>query len=167
MLTFQELYERHARDVYRFAYWMCGDPAEAEDITSETFVRAWVARAPIRTETVKAYLFAIARNLYRQERRRSRREAHLDSLERDSAPSPDQLVEGRLALAEAQADIQALPEADRAALVMRVLYEMPYEEIARALSLSIVAVKVKVHRARLKLAQARLNKEETVNVHQP
>jgi RNA polymerase sigma-70 factor (ECF subfamily) len=167
MLTFHELYERHARDVYRFAYWMCGDPVEAEDITSETFVRAWTARAPIRTETVKAYLFAIARNLNGAQRRRSRRETKLDSLAPDPAPTPEQLVEDRLALAEAQAGIQALPETDRAALVMHVLYDMPYQEIARALSLSVVAAKVKVHRARLKLAQGRLKKEQRANGTQP
>lgn len=167
MLTFHELYERHAKDVYRFAFWMCGDPLEAEDITSETFVRAWTAQAPIRTETVKAYLFAIARNLYGAQRRRSRRETQLDALAPDPAPTPEQLVEGRLALAEAQAGIQTLPEIDRAALIMHVLYDMPYEEIARALSLSVVAAKVKVHRARLKLAEGRLKKERRENGSQP
>jgi RNA polymerase sigma-70 factor (ECF subfamily) len=167
MLTFHELYERHARDVYRFAYWMCGDPTQAEDITSETFVRAWAAQAPIRTETVKAYLIAIARNLYLEQRRRSRRETSLDPLVPDPAPTPEQLVEDRLALEETQAAIQTLPETDRAALLMHVLYDMPYEEIARALSLSVVAAKVKVHRARLKLAQARLKKEQKEYVSQP
>jgi len=167
MLTFHELYERHARDVYRFAYWMCGDPVDAEDITSETFVRAWTARSPIRTETVKAYLFAIARNLHHEQHRRSRRETQLDELEHDPSPTPEQLAEDRLALAEAQSGIQALPEADRAALIMRVLYDMPYDEIARALSLSVVAAKVKVHRARLKLAEARLKKEKRENGYKP
>jgi RNA polymerase sigma-70 factor (ECF subfamily) len=160
MLTFHELYERHAPDVYRFAYWMSGDPALAEDITSETFVRAWVAKTSIRTETVKGYLFAIARNLYHEQYRRTQREVDLSVFERDLSPTPDQVVENRLDLAEVQANIQALPELDRAALIMRVLYEMPYEEIARALSLSVVAAKVKVHRARLRLAEARLRKEQ-------
>lgn len=167
MLTFHELYERHAPDVYRFAYWMCGDPADAEDITSETFVRAWAAPTPIRTETVKAYLFAIARNLYLAHRNRARRQAPLDDLVPDTAPTTEQLVEDRLALAEVKASIQALPETDRAALIMRVLYEMPYDEIARVLSLSVVAAKVKVHRARLRLAAARLKKEESDNGYQP
>jgi RNA polymerase sigma-70 factor (ECF subfamily) len=167
MLTFHELYEQHARDVYRFAYWLCGDPVEAEDITSETFVRAWTAQAPIRTETVKAYLFAIARNLVGEQRRRSKRDAPLDAHEPDPSPTPEQLVEDRLALAEAQSGIQALPETDRAALIMRVLYDMSYDEIARVLSLSVVAAKVKVHRARLRLAEARLKKEKGDNVHQP
>ena len=64
MLNFQDLYETYASDVYRFAYWLTGDRPEAEDITSETFIRAWVNRTTIRTETLKAYLLTIARNAY-------------------------------------------------------------------------------------------------------
>jgi RNA polymerase sigma-70 factor (ECF subfamily) len=51
--------------------------------------------------------------------------------------------------------LQTLPEVDRAVLLMRVQQELPYEEIARALGISLAAAKVKVHRARLKLAEAR------------
>ncbi|MCA9927507.1 MAG: hypothetical protein KC419_03475, partial [Anaerolineales bacterium] len=50
MLNFQALYESYAADVYRFALWLAGDRLEAEDITSETFIRAWTHRSPIRTE---------------------------------------------------------------------------------------------------------------------
>jgi RNA polymerase sigma-70 factor (ECF subfamily) len=48
-----------------------------------------------------------------------------------------------------------LPETDRAALLMRAADEMPYEEIARSLGISVGAAKVKVHRARLALARLR------------
>ena len=51
--------------------------------------------------------------------------------------------------------LQTLPEIDRAALLMRAEDGMPYEEIASALGVSPVAARVKVHRARLKLAKAR------------
>ena len=64
MLDFQELYETYASDVFRFAFWIAGISADAEDITSETFVRAWVRRDVIRTETLKAYLFAIGKTLH-------------------------------------------------------------------------------------------------------
>ncbi|MHC4560444.1 MAG: RNA polymerase sigma factor [Planctomycetota bacterium] len=64
MLTFKDLYETYAPDVYRFTLWLAGDSFEAEDNTSETFIRAWVRISSIRTETLKAYLFTIARNLY-------------------------------------------------------------------------------------------------------
>jgi DNA-directed RNA polymerase specialized sigma24 family protein len=40
MLNFQDLYEEYAPEVYRFVFWLARDSSEAEDITSETFVRA-------------------------------------------------------------------------------------------------------------------------------
>jgi DNA-directed RNA polymerase specialized sigma24 family protein len=64
MITFHDLYERYAADVYRFAYWLTSHQADAEDITSETFVRAWVGRERIQVETVKAYLLTIAPPIY-------------------------------------------------------------------------------------------------------
>ena len=56
MITFHEIYERYAGDIYRYACWLSGRADDADDITSETFARAWAARDEIRTETVKAYL---------------------------------------------------------------------------------------------------------------
>jgi DNA-directed RNA polymerase specialized sigma24 family protein len=56
MASLHDLYERHAADVYRFALYLSGNPAEAEDITADTFVRLWTAPGAIRLPTVKAYL---------------------------------------------------------------------------------------------------------------
>lgn len=50
--------------------------------------------------------------------------------------------------------LATIKEIDRAAFILRVQYDMPYAEIARTLNLSLSATKVKVHRVRLKLAQA-------------
>ena len=50
------LYRRYSQDVYRFAYWLSGNVADAEDITSETFVRAWAGADGVRAATAKAYL---------------------------------------------------------------------------------------------------------------
>ena len=58
------------------------------------------------------------------------------------------------------AKLQELPEVDRAALLMRAEDQLPYEEIARALGLTLSATKVKIHRARLRLAEARLRVPE-------
>lgn len=155
MTQFEELYERHAKDVYRFALYLSGSIAQAEDIASETFVRVWMARDEIRIATVKAYLFAIARNLYLQGLRRESRRADLDEGLPDPAPGPDAMAEGRVELHAVLEGLQALPEVDRAALLMRAQDGMPYEEIAAALGLSTAAAKVKVHRARLKLSELR------------
>jgi RNA polymerase sigma-70 factor (ECF subfamily) len=44
MMTFEQLYETYFEDVYRFAFWLSGNQSDAEDLASETFVRAWAQR---------------------------------------------------------------------------------------------------------------------------
>jgi RNA polymerase sigma-70 factor (ECF subfamily) len=63
---------------------------------------------------------------------------------------------------EVLAALQQLPEMDRTVLLMRVLDEMPYEEIGETLGIAVVSAKVKVHRARLKLMQIRKTSREVV-----
>jgi RNA polymerase sigma-70 factor (ECF subfamily) len=159
MLNFQDLYESYAADVYRFAFWLAGDTTEAEDVTSETFIRAWVRRSTIRTETLKAYLFTIARNVYLEHERKRRPQVVLEDVYPDPAPGPDSLVESQLELLRVQKVLRTLPEIDRAAFIMRVQHELSYAEISRVLGLSLTAAKVKVHRIRKKLLTARVEME--------
>jgi RNA polymerase sigma-70 factor, ECF subfamily len=154
------IFRTYAPDVFRFALYLSGNREEAEDITSETFVRAWSAPDRIEMATVKAYLFTIARNLFRMERRRSRKSGELDETLRDPQAGPGRIAEGRQELDAVLAALQQLPEIDRAALLMRAFEEMPYEEIARSLEISQGTAKVKVHRARLMLARVRSNEKE-------
>lgn len=160
MITFHEMYQRHSKDVYRYAYWLSGSAEEADDITSETFARAWAGREDIRTETVKAYLFAIARNLYLKGLRYTKRQFDLDPQHPDPEPAPEKQVESRLELDRAMQAIQALPEMERAAFLLRIQHELPYDEIARILQLPLTTVKVKIHRARLKLAAQEIGEKK-------
>jgi RNA polymerase sigma-70 factor (ECF subfamily) len=155
--SFQALYAAHAQDVHRFALFLSGDAAQADDIVSETFVRLWHARERVDLATVKAYLFAIARNLYLQERRRTGRHVALDDHGEvhDPAPGAAERASARDELRVVLAALQALPEVDRAAVLMRAEDKVSYSEIAAALGISEASAKVKVHRARLKLAAAR------------
>jgi RNA polymerase sigma-70 factor (ECF subfamily) len=155
MTGFSELYKKHAPDVYHFALYLSGERGEAQDITSETFVRAWTAPEPVRMATVKGYLFTIARNLFLQGLRKKSRQVELDEHLRDPQPSPYAQAEQKEELQAVLAGLQKLPEIDRAALLMRAFDEMPYEEIARALGISLASVKVKIHRARLALGDIR------------
>lgn len=155
MLDFHTLYQSYAPQVHRFALFLCGDSSLADDITSEAFVRAWTARGKIREATVKAYLFTIARNLYRDHLRRNNRLAELEESIPDSNPGLAARTEHKAELETVMAALKKLSEVDRAALLMRAQEEMSYEEIASALDLPVTTVKVKVHRARLKLMQAR------------
>jgi RNA polymerase sigma-70 factor (ECF subfamily) len=154
------LYESHAQDVYRFALWLSGSKYRAEDITSETFIRAWVHYQPIRTETLKAYLFTIARNYYLGQIRKEKRIGDLREEYPDPALLPDKEIELREEIVHIQVFLQTLPECDRSAFVMRVQHDMPYIEIARTLKISVSSAKVKVHRVRKKLTLNRLIQED-------
>ena len=152
---FGEIYARHARDVFRFALSLSGDRDDAEDVTSEAFVRAYASRQPIRTETVRAYLFTIARHYWLETLRRRRPQVPLDESLPSSGGNPTATTEHASQLDAVDARLVRLPEIDRTALVLRAVHELPYAEIARVLGISEVAAKVKVHRARRALADLR------------
>lgn len=155
MTDFEALYQTYAQDVFRFALFLSGNRADAEDIASETFVRAWNAPGGIRQSTVKAYLLVIARNCYLQGLRRSGRNSPLDEDFADPRQAPHNSAEQRAELKQVMGELQQLPEVDRTALLMSAAEEMSYEQIAETLGLSLGAVKTKIHRARRKLEQAR------------
>jgi RNA polymerase sigma-70 factor, ECF subfamily len=155
MIDFQQLYQAYAGDVHRFALFLSGDPVLADDIVSETFIRLWHARARVDLPTVKGYLLTIARNLFLDERRRVRRFTALDENAADGRPGPEKHAGLHHELESVVAALQGLPEIDRAAVLLRAEEGMSYEEIAAALGISAVGARVRVHRARLKLAEAR------------
>ncbi len=152
--SFTELYGNHAGEVYRFALYLSGDAALAEDIVAETFLRVWDSAAVVRMETVRGYLFTIARNVFLHDRRRGRKQ---DPLEEShlAATATVRELEARDELRDTLAALQTLPETDRTALLLRAQDGVSYEEIARVLGVSPGAVKVRIHRARLKLAERR------------
>jgi RNA polymerase sigma-70 factor (ECF subfamily) len=150
--NFHELYSRHADDVYRFALWLTGNPHDARDIASETFVRVWTAPEEPRLNSVKAYLFAIARNLHRKEWRRASRLEGLDERMPDPAASPDTTAEQLDEFRRTLAAVQQLPEIDRTVLLLRAQEELSYEDIAAVSGLSVPAARVRVFRARARLA---------------
>lgn len=154
LTDFARLYREYAADVHRFAVYLSADPQLADDLVSEAFVRVWTARERVELTTVRAYLFAIVRNLFLQHLRHERRRAPLDERIADDQPDPEARATDQSRLQAVLAALHALPEVDRAAVLMRANGELPYEEIAAALRISVAAAKVKVHRARLRLAEA-------------
>jgi len=105
--------------------------------------------------TVKGYLFTIARNLFLQGLRKRSRETALEDVHPAPGRGPEAHADSDSELRAVLAALRQLPEVDRAALLMRAEDEMPYEDIALALGISLASVKVKIHRARLKLAHIR------------
>ena len=152
--NFHDIYQRYSSDVYHFALYLSGDAAHAEDLTSEAFLRLWTAPAPTHIATVKSYLFTIVRNLHIQNWRIEKREAPLTE---SAAPqrSAEAALDAKAELTRVMAALSQLDPLDRAALLLRSEHQMAYEDIARLLEINTVSVRVKVHRARQKLMDAR------------
>lgn len=159
--AFGHLVMTYQTPVYNLAYRMLGNAAEAEEAAQETFLRAYTnlrrydPERPFRT-----WLLSVTSH-YCIDRLRRRRITWL-SLE-DEAVAPERLAsdcpnpEALVARQEREAQIQqllgTLPSTDRAAVTLRYWYDCSYEEIAEALSLTVGAVKSRLHRARCALAK--------------
>ena len=142
--------------MYRFAFYLSGDLAAAQDITAETFARAWAVHEQVRVGSVKAYLLMIARNLYRDGRRKPVEAPLPAAVEvRDPGRGPEAAAQARDELQVVLRALREIPELDRAALLMATVEGLSHQAIASALGLSAAAVKVRVHRARVKLNAAR------------
>lgn len=152
MKEFETLYRLHAPALLRFAWGLCGDRSAAEDLVAETFVRLLVRAPRIETRTARAYLLAVVRNTYLTEARKRRRDVALADDLPAACPDPAVTLDDRRRLDRVLRALDDLAEGERAALLLRVDHELSYEEIAAVLAISVAAAKVRVHRARLRLA---------------
>ncbi len=149
-----ELYREHGAEVYRYAYRVLGNRADAEDMTQSTFLNA--LRAIERGERPRKpgnWLITIAHNLARERFRRARArptEVALDVATAAAGPPPD---ESALSVAELTRALGQIPPAQRSALVMREFEGRPYAEIARSLEITTSALETLLFRARRSLAE--------------
>jgi RNA polymerase sigma factor (sigma-70 family) len=146
--AFREIYERHYRDVYRFALFLSGHPSKADDLTAETFVRAWTARDRIRQTSVRSYLLTIVRNLYRDQQRASRRLMPLEDMFVDDSPRPDEHAVYASSLRQVRAGLREVSRGDRRALLLYAVKGLSYAQVAGVLGVSVGAVKSRICRAR-------------------
>lgn len=156
-MTFEQLYTTYFPDVYRFAVWLTRDKTRAEDVAAETFVRAWGKRDRLRTETLKGYLFAIARNIFIKQHNVDNKNERLPEEMLDGAPDPHRTAAARMDLDRVTRALVGMPSSDRLALFLRTEHSLPYEEIARILQISTGAARVRVHRARRRLLANAMN----------
>jgi RNA polymerase sigma factor (sigma-70 family) len=146
-----ELFERHHRPVFHFLSRTTGDPALAEDLVQEVFVRILKYRhtydAGSRFET---WLFRIARNARADHfKKKPPTSAPVDdALDiATSDPGPAQQLERQVDARQLQRALQQLADEPRDLLVLARYHNMPYDRIAEALGIEVGAVKVRVHRA--------------------
>ena len=158
-MSFEELYEMYAKEIYRFAFWLSRDSDEAKDITSETFVNVWSNFSKIRNETMKGLLLTIARNIYIDHKRKSKRLVRIEKISEKLTNGPDKNLEIKNELERVMIMLNNFVEIDRTAFLLRMQQELSYEEIARILQISISSAKVKVHRVRKKIIEKTISKE--------
>ncbi len=152
---FLEVIRQHTDTVYRYALYLTGEPAQAEDLTQEVFLRAHRKWRQLRNrDQVKGWLYAICRRLFLNSRRRRGSPALLspEELDRlaDAAPSPAEDGGGRL-----QEAMAALSPRARVLLLMFYFEGLSYREIAERLGVPIGTVMSGLFRAKNQL-RARL-----------
>lgn len=151
--AFSELYVRHVETVYRWfrrrLEWA------ASDLTAETFARAWLGRGRFRDErdgSALPWLLGIAANVLADTIRRNRIETRarerlglpLDLASEDGYAAVEERLSPRDALSRG---LGSLPAHERDALELRVVDELPYEQVAKRLAIRPAAARLRVSRA--------------------
>jgi RNA polymerase sigma-70 factor, ECF subfamily len=157
--AFRLIFERYSRPVISFIYDMVNDRGLAEELTQETFVRAFRAMHTMRAETkLSTWLFGIARNVARESlRARARANSHVHLADKsvmdlsDNKPAP---VDGLLSKELndlIRRSLAALDEDKRLVFTLKVLHQCTYEEIAAITGFSLAKLKTDLHRARAEM----------------
>ncbi len=157
--SFGVLLEKYRSSVVHFLYRMVQNQAVAEELAQEVFLRVYRSRTSYEpTAKFTTWLFRIATHLALNSIRDGKSERLQERLDKDSPdqpvrqvsdqrPSAEQSMVYEARLAEVRQAVAALPEKQRAAVLMHKYQEMEYSQIARALSCSESAVKSLLFRA--------------------
>lgn len=158
---FEALTLPHANTVYRTAYYLVGRQ-EAEDLTQETFLKAYQAFDGFRGPDPKPWLFAILRHAYLDRCRRRSREPAIVALDFDvspgSRPEPcapsaeERVLDGQLE-DDVQSALWALPHDWRLVLLLADVEDLSYREIAEVMQIPIGTVMSRLCRARRRLRE--------------
>lgn len=155
---FEELFDRHARELLRYCFRRTADAALAEDAVSIVFLEGWRRRADLRRDTdARPWLYGIATNVVRQQWRSRRRHAAAVAriaAERMAGPPTAELVERQEEMRAVLASIAQLPSREQDVLALCVWSNLSYEEAAGALGIPVGTVRSRLSRARARLRDA-------------
>ncbi|MFT3769143.1 MAG: RNA polymerase sigma factor [Minicystis sp.] len=149
---FLDLYEPFRADLYRYCRHLTQSPWDAEDLAQDALARAFVTLGTMRQAppNPRAWLFRVASNLWIDEVRRRRERPRVEEA---AEATPDAPREARAAREAAGTILVTLPPQERAAVVLKDVFDLSLDEIAEALSTTTGAVKAALHRARGKLVE--------------
>ena len=159
--AFARIVETYQKPVYNLCYRMLGNPNDAEDAAQETFLRAYKSMKRYdANRSFVTWLLSIASHYCIDQLRKRRLNTFSVDDEQHAwmePPDPGLSPEAQVSMTEKQKQVSELLEnlspKDRSAVIMRYWYDYSYEEIAESLSLTVSAVKSRLHRARKELAK--------------
>jgi RNA polymerase sigma-70 factor (ECF subfamily) len=163
--AFSELVETYQKPVYNLCYRMLGTAEDAEDASQETFLRAYKSmRRYDNSRPFSTWLLSIAAHYcIDQIRRRRLSIVSIEELPVPDVPDVSPGLETTVSRNEERRRIRKLLDTlaptDRAAVIMYYWYNFSYDEICQALSLSVSAVKSRLHRARRAMAEEWINQQ--------
>jgi RNA polymerase sigma-70 factor (ECF subfamily) len=161
-VRFSDLYRKNARELLGYALRRSSDPDDAADVVAETFLIAWRRLGDVPPgDEARLWLYGTARRVLANQDRGTRRRDRLTERLRDELRRqlPAHQPAERSALLEALAE---LSEADRELLMLVGWEELTPTQAARALRISPLAARTRLHRARRRL-RARLAEQRSVN----
>ena len=149
---YENLVQAYSSWLYRYAYWLAGDKATAEDLVQETYLRAWRFLDSLKDEaSAKSWLTTILRR--ENARRFERKQLDYSDVEMDSLPTAQSDFDARPEVVALRIALKKLPTAYREPLILQVLEGYTLEDIAEIMSLPRNTVATRLHRARQKLKQ--------------
>jgi RNA polymerase sigma-70 factor, ECF subfamily len=157
--AFRLIFERYSRPLISFVYDQVGNRELAEELTQETFVRAYRALHTMRSETkLSTWLFGIAKNVARESlRARQRTDQHVDLDDKqvlnlsDRGPVPVKQLLNKELNEVIQSSLALLDEDKRLVFTLKIFQQCSYEEIAEITGFSIPKLKTDLHRARAEM----------------
>jgi RNA polymerase sigma-70 factor (ECF subfamily) len=158
--AFAALVREHQDEVYTLARRLVGDPHMASDVAQETMIRAWKALPRFRGDArLSTWLYRITVNTAWTHRDRVKRlrtvpiDDHLDVAAPIGADHPEVAGETLELRQRLRVALDRLPESQRKVVVMKDVYGWSHNEIADTMGISVTAAKVRLHRARARLAR--------------
>lgn len=149
--AFGELYEENLKQIYRYVYYKVGSAAEAEDLTEQTFLKAWEAIGRFKEQGIpfSAWLFRMAHNLVIDYHRTHHESAPLDDLigTDDGRAGPDDVVAVKLDVETLRRAIRLLTAEQQQVIILRLIHGLSHAEVAAIMGKNEGAVRGLQHRA--------------------
>ncbi|NUM25097.1 MAG: RNA polymerase sigma factor [Candidatus Buchananbacteria bacterium] len=164
--AFSEVYDLYVTPIYRFIYFKVATKQDAEDLTSEVFLKIWqyVTETEEEIQNLRALLYRTARNLvidfYRRNAKRDLTQdlEVLETIKDERQQSLLTQIDTAFDMKNIESILRQLKDEYREVIILRFIEELSITEIAKVLEKSKGSVRVLLHRA-LKVARELLNED--------